>query len=185
MDIVSYFKDFTQKTINALKEDLKSIRTGRATPALIENLQVLTYGGSTNLKLMELATIATEGPQVLIIAPFDPSVIADIEKAILSSSIGLSPATQGTRIVVKTPPLSQEQREKFLKLAGQKVEERRVSVRGQRDDARRKIKSRLEKKEITEDMKFRLEKEIDIEASKAMEEMDKIRETKEKEILEI
>lgn len=183
--VVPEFKQFIERVILNLKEDLKTIRTGRATPALIENLQVLTYSGSTTLKLREIATISTEGPQALVIVPFDPSIIADIEKAILTSSLGLSPAVQGTRLLVKIPPLSQEQREKFVKLAGQKVEERKVSIRGQRDEARRKIKGLMEKKEITEDMKFRLEKELDTESSRAMDEIDKAKQAKEVEILAI
>lgn len=185
MDIVSNFKQSTQKTILALKEDLKAIRTGRATPALVENVQVVTYNGTTTLKLKEVATITTEGSQTLVVTPFDPSTTGDIEKGIMTSAIGLSPASQGTRILVKIPPLSQEQREKFIKLSSQKVEERRVSVRGLRDDARRKIKAQLEQKTITEDTRFRLEKEIDTASSEAMDEMDAIKESKEKEIREI
>ena len=185
MDIVSNFKQSSQKTVLALKEDLKSIRTGRASPALVENIPVTTYNGTTTLKLKEIATIATEGPQTLVIVPYDSSTTGDIEKGILSSSMGLSPASQGTRILVKIPPLSQEQRDKFIKLSNQMVEEHRVSVRGQRDDGRRKIKSQYEQKTITEDVKFRLEKEVDVESAKVMEEMDSIKESKEKEIMEI
>lgn len=185
MDIVSHFKQAQQKTITSLKEDLKSIRTGRATPALIENIEVLAYGGTAKLRLKEVATITTEGPQALIIVPFDQSTTGDIEKGILTSSVGLSPSTQGTRILVKIPPLSQEQREKYIKLSNQKVEEHRVSIRGQRDDSRRKIKAQFEQKTITEDEKFRLEKEVDTESTKIMDEMDAIKESKEKEIREI
>jgi len=185
MDMVAQFKQTSQKTVLALKEDLKSIRTGRATPALIENLPVTTYGGTTTLKLKEIASITTEGSQILVITPYDASTTGDIEKGILSSSMGLSPASQGTRILVKIPPLSQEQREKFIKISNQIVEEHKVSVRGQRDDARRKIKSQYESKTITEDEKFRLEKGVDTESTKVMEEMDTIKDSKEEEIREI
>lgn len=185
MDIVAQFKQSSQKTILALKEDLKSIRTGRATPALVENLPITTYNGTTTLKLKEIATISIEGSQTIVITPYDSSTVGDIEKGILSSSMGLSPASQGTRILVKIPPLSQEQRDKFIKLSNQMVEEHRVSVRGQRDDGRRKIKSQYEQKTITEDVKFRLEKEVDVESTKVMGEMDSIKESKEKEIREI
>jgi len=110
MDIVTQFKQSAQKTIAALKEELKSIRTGRATPALVENLQITTYNGTTTLKLKEIASISTEGPQTLVIAPYDATTVGDIEKGILSSAMGLTPASQGTRILVKIPPLSQEQK---------------------------------------------------------------------------
>ncbi len=185
MEIVSQFKQSAQKITAALKEDLKSIRTGRATPALIENVQVVTYGGTTTLRLRDIATITTEGPQSLIVVPFDNSTIGDIEKGILSSGTGLTPATQGTRIMIKIPPLSQEQRDKFIKLANQKVEEKRVQIRAQRDDARRKIKSQFEAKTVAEDMKFRLEKDVDVASTEVMKEVDAIKESKEREIREI
>lgn len=181
-------QDFQQnlsKTINSLKEDLKLIRTGRASPALVENLQVETYGGQTTLKLLELATITTEGSTSLLIAPFDPSVTPDIEKAILKSSLGLSPNVHGTTIVVKIPPLSQEQREKMIKLVSQKVEEKKSIIRNHRDEVRRKIKQRLEQKTITEDDKFRTEKEVDNVASRNIEEVQKLKEAKEKEVMQI
>lgn len=185
MDIVEQFKQNSQKIALALKEDLKSIRTGRATPALVENIQIVTYGGTTTLRLRDVATITTEGPQMLVIVPFDMSTIGDIEKGILNSSTGLTPATQGTRVMIKIPPLSQEQRDKFIKLANQKVEDKRVQIRGQRDDARRKIKSQFEAKTIAEDAKFRLEKDVDAASSDIMKEIDAIKESKEKEIREI
>ncbi len=183
--IIADFKQSSQKTLDFLKEELKLIRTGKANPAILENLIVETYGGQSKLKLLELATIMTEGPSALSVTPFDPSTTQDIEKAILKSSLGLSASVQGNRLLVKIPPLSQEQREKFVKLINQKNEEKRNTVRNFRDEARKKVKLQFEKKEITEDDKFRLEKEIDIEADKLMEELQKIRENKEKEIMQI
>ncbi len=185
MEIVEQFKQNSQKIVLALKEDLKSIRTGRATPALIENVQVVAYGGSTTLRLRDIATITTEGSQMLIVVPFDTSTIGDIEKGILNSGTGLTPTTQGTRVMIKIPPLSQEQRDKFMKLANQKVEEKRVQIRGQRDEARRKIKSQFEAKTLAEDAKYRIEKDVDAASSELMKEVDAIKESKEREIREI
>lgn len=179
------FKQNAQKTVHLLKEDVKIIRTGRASPALVEDMVVDTYGEQTSLKLMELATITTEGPSALVIVPFDVSTLQDIEKVILKSSMGLSPQIQGSRIVVKISPLSQEQREKLLKLVNQKVEEKRIIIRNHRDEARKKIRHQLEKKEIAEDDKFRLEKEIDNLAQNFMEQIQEVKENKEKEIMEI
>lgn len=183
--ILEDFKLSVGKTLSSLKEDLKSIRTGKSNPSLIENLIVVTYGGSTKLKLMELATIINEGPTALSVTPFDPSIISDIEKAILKSPIGLSPSIQGGRLLIKIPALSQEQREKFIKLVGQKIEGTKKLIRDYRDYARKKIKSQLESKTLREDEKFRLEKELDNETQKFMGEIQIIRERKEKEILEI
>ncbi|MBI2051973.1 ribosome-recycling factor [Candidatus Roizmanbacteria bacterium] len=185
MDFVSEFKGLSEKTILQLKEDLKVLRTGRANPVLVENLPVSTYGGQTTLKLMEMATITTEGPVDLLIVPFDPSTIADIEKAILASALGLSAQVQGTKIIVKVPQLSQEQREKLKKVVSQKVEERKEIIRNHRDDMRKKIRSRLEKKEITKDAKFRFEKELDTVTHSYMDGIQKIRENKEREIMEV
>jgi ribosome recycling factor len=185
MDTVQEFKSKSQKAVEFLKEELKSIRTGRATPSLVEDLVVDAYGGTTHLRLLELATIVTEGPSALTITPFDPSTLQDIERAILKSPLGMSPITQGTRIILKIPPLSEEQREKFIKLAGSKVEEKKVQVRAARDDSRRSLKDKFEKKEITEDEKFRIEKEIDASSTKFMEEIEVIRDKKELEIREV
>lgn len=179
------FKQNALKTLQLLKEDIKVIRTGRASPALVEAMIVETYGGQTSLKLMELANITTEGPSVLVIIPFDISTLQDIEKAILKSAIGLSPQTQGSRIVVKIPPLSQEQREKLLKVVNQKIEEKRIIIRNHRDEARKKIKHQVDKKEITEDAKFRLEREIDNLTQTFMEQIQEVKEIKEKEIMEV
>jgi len=185
MDIVSTFSQQSAKTISALKEDLKSIRTGRASPSLVENLTVETYGGQTKLRLLELATIMTEGASSISITPYDPSVIQDIEKAILKSPLGLTPSSQGTRIMIRIPSLNTEQREKYTKVVGEKVEEKKVTIRNHRDDSRKTIKNAFEKKEMSEDEKYRLEKEIDAQSTKFMEEINAIREAKEKEIMEV
>lgn len=185
MDFTSQFKQNVQKVINYLKEDLKSIRTGRANPSLVEKLVVEAYGGSTKLRLMELATITTEGPSALSIAPFDPSTSQEIEKSILKSSLGLSPSSQGNRILIRIPPLSAEQREKFVKIISEKIEEKKNQIRNFRDEIRKSIKTSFEKKETTEDEKFRLEKEIDSLTQEFMEEIRTIREKKETEIREV
>lgn len=185
MDIVTTFNQQSTKTILALKEDLKSIRTGRASPSLVENLIVETYGGQSKLRLLELATIMTEGSSSISITPYDPSVVQDIERAILKSPLGLTPATQGTRILIRIPSLNTEQREKYIKVVGEKIEEKKITIRNHRDDSRRTIKNAFEKKEMTEDEKYRLEKEVDLQSTKFMEEINAVRESKEREIMEV
>ena len=185
MDTVSTFSNQTLKTIASLKEDLKSIRTGRASPSLVENLTVETYGGTTKLRLLELETIMTEGASSISISPYDPSVIQDIEKAILKSPLGLTPTTLGAKIVIRIPSLNTEQREKYIKVVAEKVEEKKVTIRNHRDDSRKTIKNAFEKKEMSEDEKYRLEKEIDAQSIKFMEEINIIKESKEKEIMEV
>lgn len=174
-----------KKVLTQLKEELKAIRTGKANPALIENLVVETYGGQTKLRLLELGSILSEGPMTLTISPYDPSVTQDIEKAILKSPLGISPSVQTGKIYVRIPPLSEEQRQKLAKLVGQKAEEKKGIVRNLRDEARKKVKTQLEEKTITEDDRFRLEKEIDTITHSTTEQLQVIREAKEKEIMEV
>lgn len=181
-------EDFTkasQTTIAHLKEDLKTIRTGRANPAVIEDLQVDAYGGQSKFKLLELATITTEGPSQLLVVPFDPITAPDIERAILKSPMGLSPVTQGGRIIIRIPPLSTEQRQKLIKIINQKVEEKKNIIRTHRDEARKKIKQQLELSTLTKDDKFRMEKDIDTSTQKLMDEIEIIKKNKEKEIMEV
>lgn len=179
------FKISCDKVIAALKEDLKTIRTGRASPALVENLVIETYGGQTKLKLVELASIVTEGASTLVVQPFDPTTTVDIEKAILKSPLGLSPAVQGNRLLIRIPALSQEQREKMIKLVGQKIEEKKVHIRNLRDEERKKIKSEFEAKTITEDDKYRIEKDIDSQTQNYMTDIQAIKDNKEAEIREV
>jgi ribosome recycling factor len=179
------FKTNTARVVTQLKEDLKSIRTGRANPAVLEDIIVETYGGSTKMKMMEMATITTDGPIQLVIMPYDSSTIGDVEKAILKSPLGLTPVTQAGRIIVKIPPLSQDQRQKLTKIVSQKVEEFKNQVRNHRDEARKKIKQLHETKDITDDQKYRFEKEIDTATQGVNEEIQKIKESKDKELMEV
>lgn len=184
MDL-SEFKKNISLTITALKEELKSIRTGRANPAMVEDLIIEAYGGSTKLRLKELSTITTDGASALLIAPFDPSTIIDIEKGILKSPLGISPKTQGTRITIRIPPMSQEQRDKFVKLVGQMIEEKRSIVRNHRDDIRKKVRDEFDEKNLTEDNRYRLEKEIDTLTQKANEDIASVKVAKDTEIQEV
>jgi len=180
--------DFTKKAafiIDKLKEELKSIRTGTISPALVENIVVETYGGQTRLKLFQLAAITTTGSQTLLIAPFDSSTLKDIEKSLLQSNLGASPITQNNQIFLKFPPLSTEQREKLVKIINQIIEETRRKIRDLRDNSRKSIKISFEKKEINEDQKFKKEKEIDTQTQKVNEMIEEIKTKKINEILTI
>lgn len=188
MDIDSVYSEFkskSQKTIQYVTDELRQIRTGKASPALVENLKVTTYGGTTTLTLRELASISTDGSTTIIIDPFDASVTQDIEKAIQSSSLNMSPAVDGKIIRISIPPLDEEQRIKFTKLAGEKVEEGKIQIRQHRDGARKQIKTLEDNKSITEDDKFRSEKEIDTFTKQFTDELDELKEKKSKEIMSI
>lgn len=185
MDTIQEFKNQAQKTIDHLREELQTVRTGRPSAALLEGLQIDAYGGSMKMRLMDIATITNEGPTMLVVTPFDPSTTQDIEKGILKSPLNLTPKVEGSRIRVVFPSLTQEQREKYVKLIGQMVEDHRVTIRGHRDEARKKIKTAHDAKEITEDVKFRMEKDIDTANQKLMDDIQTMKEKKETQVMEV
>lgn len=162
-----------------------SIRTGKASPSLLESLTVLTYGGTTKLKVQELATVSTTGPSSLLINPFDPSTVQDIEKAILSSPLGLTPRVDGKTIHVTIPALSEDQRLKYQKMVAVKIEESKNTLRVARDDARKHVKQQFEDKEVTEDEKFGAEKEIDKITQEYTTRLEELKEKKDRELMEV
>lgn len=159
--LISTLEQKLESILSSLREELSSIRTGKPSPSLVENLLVKTYGGQTELKLKECASIVTEGPNGLHISPFDPSTTQDIEKAILSSPLGLTPRVEGKDIHLTVPALTEEQRQKISKLVSSIIEEYKQKARFLRDEIRKSVKSAFENKEISEDIKFRVEKQID------------------------
>jgi ribosome recycling factor len=150
-------KEKLQKVLDVLQDDLATIRTGRATPALVENIVVSAYGGSAKLKVMELATIGAADNQTLIVTPFDASVISDLQKGIEAASAGLNPIIDGIVLRISIPPLSQERREELIKAMRHKLENGRVMVRQVRHEMIEDMKKDYVGRE--DDIK-RLEKEV-------------------------
>lgn len=140
--------------------DISSIRTGRATPALVEDIVVGVYGGTQRLRIKELATISADGPQSLVIDPWDKSIIGEIRKGILEANVGMNPGINENILRISLPPLTTEDREKYVKLLGTKLESGKVMVRQIRADGMHDIKKQFEEKTLTEDEKFRLEKRL-------------------------
>lgn len=158
--LLSQIREKMGKALEILGEDLATIRSGRATPALIENIKISCYGGTQILKLLELATITTQDGQTLVVAPFDPTIIEEIEKGIFEANLGLTPTVEGNLIRIKIPPLSQERREEYLKLAKKKLEGGRIMIRQIRKDAKIKIRKAAEEGEVNEDEKENLKERI-------------------------
>lgn len=183
-DIITSFTQSLQTIVTNLREELKGIRTGRAHTGMLESLPVEAYGG-TKMRLIELASLTIEGTAALQITPFDPGTVKDIEKAIMASPLGLNPQTEGNRIIVRIPPLTEEQRVKFTKLVSQIVEDAKNRIRRARDDARKQIKAMEDRKEIMEDERYRMEKEIDKQTTETNEELQSLKEKKEQEIMEV
>jgi len=149
-----------QQVVDLVVSDIASIRVGRATPSLVEDLSVLVYGGQQKLKVQELATISVLDPQTLEIEPWDKSIIGEIRQGILSAGIGLNPVISGEKIRITIPPLTTEDREKYLKLLSAKLESGRVMIRQIRAGFLKEIQKSFEEKEIGEDEKFSQEKRL-------------------------
>lgn len=157
MDITQNLREQIGKVLEIIKSDIGTIRTGRATPALVENLSVMVYGGTTKMKILELATIGTLDTQTLIITPFDQSIIHEVEKGIREANTGLNPVIDGAVLRISLPPLSQERREELIKLMHQKLENGKVMMRQARHEAMEDIKKNTDG--MSEDEIERLEKE--------------------------
>lgn len=184
-DIVSEAKQKIQKVLEVLRTDLGTVRTGRATPALVENIVINAYGGSQKLKVMELATINVSDPHTLTILPFDQSIIGEIQKGILETNVGLTPSIYENIIRISIPPLSEERRQELIHLMKQKLENGRIMIRQVRHEAMNEIKKQYNNKTISEDDMVRLEKELQREVDTAIGQIEEIGKRKEEELLQI
>lgn len=160
MDLLSKTRQNMQKVLEVLRSDIATVRTGRATPSLVEGIVVAAYGGTQKLKIMELATISAPEPQTLLITPFDHSILGEIEKGIMEAKVGLSPSNDGQVIRISIPPLSEERREQLIHLMKQKLENGRIMVRQARHDGMNEVKKMYADKVVSEDEKNHLEKEV-------------------------
>lgn len=174
-----------QKALEVTKTDIGTIRTGRATPALIESMIISAYGGSQKLKVMEMATITTQDNRTLLVSPFDPSTKEELFKGIQETNSGLTPVIDGEQIRITIPPLSEERRQEYLKLAKAKLEGGRIMIRQIRHEEMAKLKRAFEAKEITEDDRKRGEKHLQEVTDAMISEIDNLGAQKEKELMQI
>jgi ribosome recycling factor len=171
------------KALDALRRELAALRAGRATPALVERVQVEYYGTMTPLN--QLANINTPDSRTLMIQPWDKSSIGAIEKAILKSELGLNPANDGVSIRIVLPPLTEERRAELVKMTKKFGEEAKVAVRNIRRDANDDIKKMEKTAGLSEDEIRRHQDDIQKSTDKFIAEIDKILAAKEKEIMEV
>jgi len=172
-----------KSTIQALEDDLSGIRTGRASPALVEHLPVEYYGAPT--PLMQLASISVPEPRVLMIRPFDPSTMKHIEKAILASELGLTPNNDGKAIRLNLPVLTEQRRKELVKVVHTRLEEARVSARNIRRDVLKDMREFEKEKLISEDELKRGEEELQRSTDRTIQSIDMVGVRKEKEIMEV
>ncbi len=148
------------KSVEFLTHEFASLRTGKASPALVENIDVNVQSYGTSSKLKQLAIITTPEPRLLVVQPFDPSTTADIEKALKESKLGINPNVDGKIIRLPIPELSEERRKELAKMASHMAEEARISIRKARHDAMDKIKTAKKDGDISEDDQKLYEKDV-------------------------
>lgn len=182
-DIIKEAETRMKGAIQALEEDLTGIRTGRATPALVERLPVDYYGMPT--PLMQLASISVPEPRVLLIRPFDPSTLRAIERGIQISELGLTPNNDGKAIRLTLPVLTEERRRDLVKLVHNRLEEGRVAIRNIRRDLMKDLREFQHEKLISEDDLKKGEEELQKLTDRMMAQVDVVGDRKEKEILEV
>jgi ribosome recycling factor len=169
--------------VQALEEDLAGIRTGRASPALVERLHIEYYGSPT--PLVQLASINVPEPRSILIRPFDATTLKAIERAIIASDLGLTPNNDGKNIRLNLPPLTEERRRDLVKVVHHRAEEARVAVRNVRRDSIKDLHEFEQEKLISEDELERGEKELQKITDRSIEEVNAVAQRKENEILEV
>jgi ribosome recycling factor len=171
------------KSIDALRHTLTKVRTGRASPSLVEHLKVNYYG--SDMPLSQVASIAVADARSLTITPWEKQMVAAVEKAIYASDLGLTPNTAGTVIRINLPPLTEERRKELSKHVHGEGEDTKVAIRNIRRDANQQIKELLKEKKITEDEERRSEEDIQKLTDKAIKDVDEVVKAKEQELMAV
>lgn len=184
--MADFFKDTESKMtkcVDATRGDFASIRTGRATPALLDRLHVEAYGSAVPLK--QVASISTPDARTLVVQAFDKNVVGDIRKAIEKSDLGITPNIDGTTIRLTVPSLNEERRKDLVKVVKKKAEDGKIAVRNVRHKAHDDLKEQLKKHEITEDDNKRMQDQLQKMTDRFVKEIDGLVATKEKDIMEV
>lgn len=184
-DIVLEAESQMEKAVEFLKSELRGIRTGRASPGLVDSLRVEVESYGSTMTLRELASIAVAEGNVIVIKPFDPGTLKDIARAIEKSELGINPQNDGKMIRLPVPPLSTERRNQLAQRVRQLAEAQKVSIRNARRDGNKALEAEKKAKTIAEDDAERGEEEIQKATDEYCKKIDKLVEDKSKEILEV
>ena len=176
-------KEEFNKVIEFFRREIAVLRTGRANPGVLEGVQVDAYGVKTPLS--GLASISVQDARSMIVSPWDKGVLKNIEKAIVEANLGFGVVNEGDKIRLTMPLMTEENRRDLVKRLNEKMEEARVGLRKERDVIKKNIERAEEEKEISEDDKFKFEKELDEEVRRLNDEIRAIRDTKEEDIMTI
>lgn len=182
-DLLTKSEETMKKSIGFLKEELATIRAGKANPKLVDKIQVSYYGTMTPIN--QMANISVPEPRSIIIQPWDSNLVKEIEKAILASDLGINPSNDGKLIRLVIPPLTEERRKDLIKLVKKEVENAKIAVRNIRRDANEEFKKLEKNSEITKDDHKKAEEEMQKLTDKYIKLADDIYKEKEKEILEV
>jgi ribosome recycling factor len=179
----SRVKASMQEAVERIRSEVSSIRTGRAVPALVENIMVSVYGGAQKMKIMELASVTAPDTQTLVISPWDKSIIGEMKAGIMAANVGFNPSIDSEILRISIPPLTTEDRERYVKILNQKIEEGRVKIRQIRGDQMHDLKKSFEEKEISEDERDAMEKKLQALTDEFIGKIEVVKEAKEKELL--
>jgi len=182
-DVIKQLQEKMEASVEALKRDLVRIRTGRASLSLLDGIAVDAYG--TRMPINQVATMTIPESRMIVIQPWDPQMLSHIEKAILSSDLGLTPANDGKLIRLSIPQLTEERRRDLVKQVKKITEEYKVAVRNVRREANDQLKKMKKDKDISEDDMFRLQDEAQKETDRYIGQIDDIAAGKEKEVMEV
>lgn len=182
-EVILESSDKMEKSVEAFKKELAKVRTGRASLTILDGISVDAYGSS--MPLNQVGTITIPESRMLVIQPWDPQMLAAIEKAILKSDIGLNPIGDGKVIRLNVPQLTEERRKELVKSARKVAEEFRVAIRNIRRDAIETLKKQKKDKEISEDELFKFQDEAQSETDSYIKQIDEITANKEKEVMEV
>lgn len=182
-DVITDAKTRMHKAVNATQHEFASLRTGRASPALLEQIRIDSYGVPTPIN--QMATITVPEPRLLVIQPWDKKMVKDIERGILKSELGLVPSTDGVYVRVPIPPLTEERRKELVKVAHKHAEEGRVAIRNVRREAKEMIEELEDDSGISEDDAKRGLEELQKLTDKSIADVDALLAAKDKEIMEV
>ena len=181
--VMARYRDRMDKTVSALKEEFGSLRTGRASASLLEQVQVEAYGNT--VPISQVASISVPDPRSISVNVWDRGLIVSVEKAIRSGGLGLNPVVEGQNLRVPIPPLTEERRKEIVKLAGKYAEQQKIAVRNVRRDANDDLKKAEKDGAINQDELKRMEGEVQKLTDEAIKRVDELLKTKEQEIMQV
>ena len=181
--VISEIDRKMDRSIEALKVELGSLRTGRAAPALVENLTVDYYGSATPLK--QIASISAPDPRAILVQPWDKGSLREIERSLMQSEMGFNPSNDGNSITVPIPPLNQERRKELVRLLKKKIEEGKVSIRNVRRDGLESLRKMEKDKVISQDRNRRAQEQLQKTTDGHTKEADQVGVAKEAEIMQV